>query len=121
MGTNRHMNNSWAWRTPTVVQAAIPAIVAILVFFIPESPRWLIAQGRDEEAVEILAKYHGEGDRHSPVVQVEFEEMREHIGTVSSDKIWWDYRDLVNTRTARYRLGLVSKCRPAPHPITSGG
>ncbi|PUU82756.1 general substrate transporter [Tuber borchii] len=107
VGSNRHMDNSWAWRTPTVVQAAIPAIVAALIFFLPESPRWLIAQGRDEEAIEILAKYHGEGDRHSPVVQIEFQEMREHIGTVSSDKIWWDYRDLVNTRTARYRLGLV--------------
>lgn len=119
MGSNRHMNNSWAWRTPTVVQAAIPAIVAALVFFIPESPRWLIAQGREEEAIEILAKYHGEGDRHSPIVQTEFQEMREHIGTVSSDKIWWDYRDLVNTRTARYRLGLVSKYHPVLHPITS--
>ncbi|CAZ81962.1 unnamed protein product [Tuber melanosporum] len=108
VGSNRHMNNSWAWRTPTVVQGAIPAIVAILIFFIPESPRWLIAQGRDEEAIEILAKYHGEGDRHSSVVQAEFREMSEQIGTECSDKIWWDYRDLVNTRAARYRLGLVA-------------
>lgn len=111
------MHNSWAWRTPTVVQAAVPGIVALLVLFLPESPRWLIAQDRCEEAIAVLAKYHGEGDRYSPVVQVEFKEMREKISseTSSSDKVWWDYRDLFNTRAARYRLGLVSMCNYSIH------
>lgn len=57
----------------------------------------------------ILAKYHGEGDRTSPIVQTEYSEMQQQISSESgsSDKVWWDYRDLVNTRAARYRLGLV--------------
>ncbi|RPB15509.1 general substrate transporter [Morchella conica CCBAS932] len=109
VGSNRHMHNSWAWRTPTVVQAAVPGIVAILVLFLPESPRWLISQDRNEEAIAILAKYHGEGDRNSSVVQIEYQEMTEQISSSSSssDKMWWNYKDLFNTRAARYRIGLV--------------
>lgn len=111
------MHNSWAWRTPTVVQAAVPGIVAILVLFLPESPRWLISQDRNEEAIAILAKYHGEGDRNSSVVQIEYQEMTEQISSSSSssDKMWWNYKDLFNTRAARYRIGLVSKFITCPY------
>lgn len=62
----------------------------------------------------ILVKYHGEDDNKSPVVQAEYQEMQQQISceSSSSDKVWWDYRDLVNTRAARYRLGLVGECPP---------
>lgn len=61
-GSNLHLHTSWAWRVPTLVQAGLPGIVLIMILFFPESPRWLIAQDRREEALEILAKYHGEGE-----------------------------------------------------------
>lgn len=40
--------STWAWRTPTVVQAGMPAIVMALILFFPESPRWLIMKDRRE-------------------------------------------------------------------------
>jgi MFS family permease len=46
-GTN-YVNNDWCWRIPLIGQA-LPALVVIgALFFMPESPRWLmqIAQGR---------------------------------------------------------------------------
>lgn len=61
-GSNKNLTTSWAWRVPTLVQAGMPAIVMVLILFFPESPRWLIANDRREEALAIFAKYHGDGD-----------------------------------------------------------
>lgn len=33
-----------------------------------KSPRWLIANDRHEEALEVMAKYHGEGKSSTPYV-----------------------------------------------------
>jgi MFS family permease len=43
-----------AWRLPVALQAAFAIFVSILVFGLPESPRWLFVHGRGEEAVEVL-------------------------------------------------------------------
>ncbi|KAL0071509.1 hypothetical protein AAF712_001366 [Marasmius tenuissimus] len=106
-GTNLHMNNSWAWRTPTVVQAGMPAVVMCLIMFFPESPRWLIHKDRADEALAIFAKYHGEGDPNSPLVQLQYNEIVEEAAASRDENPWWDFRELVNTRAARYRLFMV--------------
>ena len=67
-----------------------------------------IGQGRVEEAREILIRYHGDGDASSPIVALELEEMLEVISAEGSDKRWWDFRDLFNSRAARYRTFLIS-------------
>ncbi len=54
-----------------------------------------------------MARFHGEGDRDSPIVKLEYKEMVEDISVTGSDKRWWDYRELFNSREARYRLMLV--------------
>lgn len=106
-GTNRNLTDAWAWKIPTIVQAALPAVVMVLVLFFPETPRWLIAQDRTEEALDILAKYHGDGDRNHPVVQLEYREIVEQASLYKTDNRWWDFRELVHTKSARYRLYMV--------------
>jgi hypothetical protein len=56
----------------------VPALIllASLVFF-SESPRWLASKERWEECVDTLAVLHAKGDRNSPIVQAEFEEVQE--------------------------------------------
>ena len=66
-----------------------------------------MAQDRHEDALDVMAKYHGEGDRNSPIVQLEYREMLEEISITGADKRWWDYRELFNSPEVRYRSMLV--------------
>ena len=49
-----------AWRWMFLAQAVPAAVFLIALFFVPESPRFLVARGRDEEARKVLASIFGE-------------------------------------------------------------
>jgi MFS family permease len=49
-----------------------------MVFFMPESPRWLVYNNRRPEAVEVLTRYHAEGDETSELLRFEMAEI-DHI------------------------------------------
>lgn len=107
-GTELHMRqSSWAWRLPTLVQCGIPAVVMCFVLFFPETPRWLVMHDRREEAIAVLAKYHGEGDPQSPLVSLQINEIVEDMSATRNDNPWWEFRELFNTKAARYRLYMV--------------
>ena len=102
-GTN-YIESDYCWRVPLVLQAFACVIVMISVFFLPESPRFLMANGRDEEATAFLIKYHGNNDPNSRLVKLEVEEMREGIKLDGVDKRWWDYRPLFLSHNGRWRM-----------------
>jgi hypothetical protein len=79
----------------------------VVILFFPESPRWLIAHDHREEALTIFAKYHGDGDESSPLVQLQYHEIIEQLHLTRDENPWWDFRELVNSRGARYRLYMV--------------
>lgn len=64
-----------SWRIPSALQGLPSLIQLSLVWFVPESPRWLVSQGRNEEALAILVKYHAEGDETDPLVISEYHEI----------------------------------------------
>ena len=56
------INNSWSWRIPSALQALPSVLQVFLIWFVPESPRWLLSKGRDDEARKVLGYYHANGN-----------------------------------------------------------
>ncbi|CBX98280.1 hypothetical protein IAQ61_010377 [Plenodomus lingam] len=52
----RYMAGEWSWRLPFFIQMIPGFILAIGIFFLPFSPRWLCSKGRDDEALAVLGK-----------------------------------------------------------------
>lgn len=67
----------------------------------------MIHKDRAEEGLAILAKYHGDGNPNSALVQLEYREIMEETTIDRNSNPWWDFRELGNTRAARYRLAMV--------------
>ncbi|MDH3711570.1 MAG: sugar porter family MFS transporter [Cyclobacteriaceae bacterium] len=52
--------NEWNWRWMLGLET-LPAIIYFFsLFIVPESPRWLVMQGREEEALNIMNKVSGQ-------------------------------------------------------------
>jgi sugar porter (SP) family MFS transporter len=64
------LSSSQNWRLMFGL-AAIPAILMFTgMLFQKESPHWLVAQGREEEAREVLCRVRGEGDIDAEIAEV---------------------------------------------------
>ncbi|ENH75434.1 Lactose permease [Fusarium oxysporum f. sp. cubense race 1] len=85
-----YVDGDIAWRIPIWCQMITSGIVALGVLV--------------EDAVQVLATYHGEGDENHPMVVLQIKEMSNQIAADATDKSWWDYRGLWNTHSARRRL-----------------
>ncbi|TRX92217.1 hypothetical protein FHL15_006832 [Xylaria flabelliformis] len=48
-----------AWRLPIAIQIIPAIIISIVLFGLPETPRWLMEQGRIDEAVAVMCHVYG--------------------------------------------------------------
>jgi sugar porter (SP) family MFS transporter len=106
-GTFRMQGTTWGWRIPSVLQA-VPSLLQVLcIWWVPESPRWLISQGKDEQAIEVLAKYHANGNEHDPLVQYEYNEIKEALTLEKEISKSTSYVTLLATPGNRRRLRVI--------------
>lgn len=131
------INGNWSWRTITLLQIMPSVIQMIFIYWVPESPRWMIFKGKNEQALNVLAYYHAGGDVSNPTVQVsasdeirplvehnaveiprlmprfsfqqfEYKEIKETIALEKEVINETSYIDFFKTKGNRWRLAIVS-------------
>ncbi|KAI8721712.1 MFS domain-containing protein [Fusarium sp. LHS14.1] len=95
--------NSWSWRIPCILQAAPSLIQVACIYFVPESPRWLVAHDRPQEAQRILSRYHAGSEEPNELVLAE---MNEITVAIQNEKLQntASYMDFLKTNGNRRRL-----------------
>ncbi|KAF7776562.1 hypothetical protein Agabi119p4_4955 [Agaricus bisporus var. burnettii] len=72
------IDSDFSWRIPLFFQCIIGIILALGSLVMPESPRWLIYNSRNEDGLRVIADLHG-GDLDNEKAVLEFEEIREKV------------------------------------------
>lgn len=96
-------SNDW-WRIPLAIQI-LPAIVLAVGcwFWVPPSPRWLVAQGRYDCAREVLTRLHG-----SKAAETELLDIQESIeyDKASNETSWRDMFRMPVLRVTALGMGI---------------
>ncbi|RFU25791.1 hypothetical protein B7463_g10559, partial [Scytalidium lignicola] len=74
------IDGSAAWRLPMGLQMIATITLHITMYFLPESPRWLVSKDRQDEALAVLAKLHADGNTNDPYVLAELSEIKAKLG-----------------------------------------
>lgn len=98
------MGNEWSWRIPGIVQALPSVIQLAFIYWVPESPRYLIAHDKSDQALNMLATYHANGNVNHPTVQFEYREIKETLAKEMEVKKSASYLDFFRTKGNRYRF-----------------
>ncbi|KAL3455198.1 general substrate transporter [Aspergillus heterothallicus] len=76
------------WRFPVALQVFFALIVAFGVLGLPDSPRWFIMRGHDQEAIHVLAKIKDQST-DSDQVLTEYNFMKADIEMTRSSQASW--------------------------------
>ncbi|KAF7981900.1 hypothetical protein HWV62_31491 [Athelia sp. TMB] len=94
------------WRVPLGIQI-IPAIPLFsFMLLLPESPRWLAAKGRMDEAQATLARLHAHGDVADPFVVSQMDDIKASL-ELSKDDASWKELFVVPSNFRRLALGYI--------------
>ncbi|CAI7578219.1 hypothetical protein N7533_000417 [Penicillium manginii] len=100
------IQNSWSWRIPCLMQILYPALQLVAVCVIPESPRWLVSKGRKGQALAMLTRYHGNGNREDVVVQEQYDQICSSISAEEDLKSASQWSAFLRTKGDAHRLAI---------------
>lgn len=86
---------------PIGVQLIFVLVILLMVYILPESPRWLLAHRRDDEAKHVLSMLNDHD------VNEEFEEIRASIQAEQAAQVSWSQMFAGGLGTRRVLLGMI--------------
>ncbi|KAJ4138767.1 hypothetical protein NW768_002639 [Fusarium equiseti] len=101
------IKSDWSWRLPSLLQSICSVIILVGIFWMPESPRWLLSKDRHDEALKVLTHYHAEDDVDDEFVQLEFSEIKAAIA-LDKEAGQTGWTDFLKTKGNRKRIGLIT-------------
>ncbi|RDL36075.1 uncharacterized protein BP5553_06687 [Venustampulla echinocandica] len=84
LGTNQSTNLTLQWRMPLALACAGPVVLLVGLFFIPESPRYLVWVNKHDEAWPVLQRIHN--DPSDPTDAIARAELTQITRQVDFDK-----------------------------------
>jgi hypothetical protein len=102
------MNSTWAWRLPSALQGGFSIAALLIIPFIPESPRWLVAKDRRSEALDILALTHSDGNKEDPVVMAVYKEIVDTLEFEAQRGKGISYVDALKSKQTLRRIALMT-------------
>jgi MFS family permease len=114
-----HLAGEGSWRIPIGLQMVPTIALHLTMYFLPESPRWLVQQDRVEDATRALARLHAKGNVNDPYVQAEVQEI--------VAKIQWEKQNpppsylkmLVGSESRRTWIGIGEYCPGLPYALAN--
>jgi sugar porter (SP) family MFS transporter len=103
------MESTWAWRLPSLLQGVFSVICVVLLFFTPESPRWLVRENRKDEAYTALSQSYSNGDVSDPVVQLHMAEILETLDFERENKPY-SVPKILRHKNSLWRIFIGSTC-----------
>ncbi|KAK5009471.1 hypothetical protein LTR28_000912 [Elasticomyces elasticus] len=106
------INSSMSWRMPFVVEGVIALFLAISCFFLPESPRWLLLNGKRDAAIRELnrldfSRVEAEKDLLGPAAE---QAIAARLSTMEGFLIMFRRQYRSRTILALFVLGMVQLC-----------
>ena len=107
-----HIDSDWDWRTPVILQIPCAVIYALGLMFFPESPRWLLINGKEEAARRSFGKYFNK-DPQSDVITAQVREVETYIEfekSLSSTTSWTElfHRSYIRRTLISFMVAVLS-------------
>jgi hypothetical protein len=102
-----HWESTWAWRMPSAFQSIFALLSIFVLPFIPESPHWLVYNGRHQEALEVIATTHADGNLEDPTVVLRFKEITDTLEWEKNGGQTTSLKGVVKTKSNMRRIILV--------------
>ncbi|CZR70281.1 related to glucose facilitated diffusion protein [Phialocephala subalpina] len=98
-----YVDQDYQWRLNFIIATGVAAALLVSLFFLPESPRWLVEKGRKNEATKILDRIHR--TKRDPDGIYAHAEMVQIIAQVEAEKsLDTGFLNIIRTPALRKRM-----------------